>query len=289
MSNVAKVRVRLYGGLGNQIFQYYAGLNTSYLFGIEPEFDTRWLAADGSHPKSNILDFNFMQNMSLVTNESSQKINFRCQKIKNKIAQNSTLFSKAFCLNVPKNSGYVSIPMYKKGIELRGYYQSYDYYESCVSAGLKINWSLKFESSYFKQLKKDYDKKEFISLHIRGGDYLNKSEIYQQLGSDYYKNSVTKLRLKLGNMNVYVFSDDKSYARHILKNIKGVYFVDQDNLSASESMLLMSMGQGLIIANSTFSYWSAIINAGIYIIAPRFWFTKTAVSEYLYSPEWQVL
>jgi hypothetical protein len=288
MSDVGKIRVRLYGGLGNQIFQFYAGLNASYEFGADLEFDTRWLNTYGSHLNSSILNFNFMQNMSLVTVENSQKVNFTYQRIRNKVAQNSTLFSKAFCLNVPKNCGYIDIPMYKKGIELRGYYQSYEYYKNCVLFGAKTNWSQKFDSFYFKQLKNNYDKKQFISIHVRGGDYLNKPRIYQQLGSNYYKNSVRELRRTLGNLNVYVFSDDESYARYVLRNIKGVNYVDQNELSASEAMLLMSMGQGLIIANSTFSYWSAIINGSSYVIAPKFWFTNRAVSKYLYSPAWQI-
>jgi len=54
-------------------------------------------------------------------------------------------------------------------------------------------------------------------------------------------------------------------------------------------MILMSLGKALVIANSTFSYWAAMMNTGKLVLAPGKWFKTTPISSDLYPVQWRVL
>ena len=83
--------------------------------------------------------------------------------------------------------------------------------------------------------------------------------------------------------------DDAEYARSIFSSDIGFEFLNQKGLRASEAMILMSSAKGIITANSTFSYWAAMINAGNHIYAPKFWYTNTEADGNLYPPHWKIV
>lgn len=45
LKNNSVIRVRLFGGLGNQLFQYFAGLVVSKYHHAKLEVDSRWIQA----------------------------------------------------------------------------------------------------------------------------------------------------------------------------------------------------------------------------------------------------
>ena len=101
--------------------------------------------------------------------------------------------------------------------------------------------------------------------------------------------SLKDLKEKFGDIRVLVFSDDPEYARDIFSSDARFEFLNQDGLRASEAMLLMSSAKGIITANSTFSYWAAMINAGNHIYAPKFWYANTDADGNLYPPHWKIV
>jgi hypothetical protein len=150
-------------------------------------------------------------------------------------------------------------------------------------------WKLSFESTRFLEIKNILAAEPFIAMHIRGGDYLRTSSVYHKLDIRYFEDSLMSLRNELGGIRTFVFTDDYDYARKILKEIPGLEFLDQKGLRASEAMILISMAAGIVISNSTFSYWAAIINSSRFIIAPRYWFLNTKVDDNLYPPHWKLI
>jgi len=103
---------------------------------------------------------------------------------------------------------------------LRGYYQTFRYYEDVVRNFGIPDWNLKFESRQFKEIKQQFKLGKFIAAHVRGGDYLKKQNIYHRLDSVYYSNSLQYLQNSLGSLPVVVFTDDFNYCKKLLKDFK---------------------------------------------------------------------
>jgi hypothetical protein len=288
MKQEPKIRVRLFGGLGNQLFQYFAGLDVATKLDSRLELDFRWITSAYSHDKSDIQDFEFLKNIQMITTQNSGQLNYSFERLKTKLAQKSLFLAKLFNLDVPRNSGFNQIRFRGGNLELRGYYQSYLYFQNLnLSLGRNV-WKLNFESTRFREIKNILAVEPFIAMHVRGGDYLRRTSIYHKLDVRYFDDSLMSLRSELGDIRTFVFTDDCEHAREILKEIPGLEFFDQEGLRASEAMILISMAKGIIISNSTFSYWAAIINSGRFIIAPKYWFLNTKVDDNLYPPNWQL-
>jgi hypothetical protein len=224
----------------------------------------------------------------MITVENSGQINYLFERLKTKLAQRSLFFAKSFKLDVPRTSSFNEIRSSRGNLELRGYYQSNLYLRNLNSVLEKNYWKLSFESKRFLEIKNILAAEPFIAIHIRGNDYLDTSSIYHRLDGRYFENSLMSLRSELGSIRTFVFTDDYDYAREILKETPGLDFVDEKGLRASEVMILISMAKGMVISNSTFSYWAAVINSGRFIVAPKYWFLNTKVDENLYPPKWQL-
>lgn len=289
MNKSNDLKVRLFGGLGNQLFQYFAGLDLSLKNSSQLKVDARWIEAAYSQDESDIRDFRFLKDTPMITKAESGKIHFGLERVKTKIAGKSQVASKFFGLNVPIYPGFIEIVDLKPGVELRGYFQSYKYFENVKKNTEIHNWSLNNESQLFLETKRQLDSTPFIAIHVRGGDYLDKDNIYHKLDSTYYSESLRDFREKCSDNKVLVFSDDAEYAQSIFSSEVGFEFLNQNGLRASEAMILMSLAKGIITANSTFSYWAAMINAGNNIYAPKFWFANTKADGNLYPPHWKVI
>ena len=92
---------------------------------------------------------------------------------------------------------------------------------------------------------------DFIAIHVRGGDYRMKSRFYLQLGEDYYFKALSRIVEELNISRIIVFTDDTPYAKNLLNLPYSFEFLDQKDLRASESMLIMGLAKGIIISNST--------------------------------------
>lgn len=105
--------------------------------------------------------------------------------------------------------------------------------------------------------------KNCLSIHIRRGDYLVVNSLnptYKILDSHYYKNALSYFLTNFNIETILVFSDDIDEARKIIPHINA-HFVDWNKGNESwQDMLLMSRSKYNIIANSTFSLWGAYLN-----------------------------
>jgi hypothetical protein len=93
-------------------------------------------------------------------------------------------------------------------------------------------------------------------LHIRGGDYIGHGTHWIDL-ADYYARAVAMFP---ADTEFYVFTNDMDYAKQqsILSTIRYTFV---EELNEVESLLLMSRcSLGGVCANSTFSWWGAMLN-----------------------------
>jgi hypothetical protein len=98
-----------------------------------------------------------------------------------------------------------------------------------------------------------------VSIHVRRGDYVNLGLDF--VGIDYYRKAIEIIKTRIEDPVFFVFSDEN--VEEMFSNEKEKFFYIKGNTGkmAYIDMQLMSCCKHNIIANSTFSYWGAWLNA----------------------------
>lgn len=140
--------------------------------------------------------------------------------------------------------------------------------------------SPKFWNGYIEEVrnlfKQGIEYVDKVSLHIRRGDYV-KNEFYVDLcTTDYYQEAVKHFQdetfLVFCKDNQGRDEEDRIWVKAFMDSLGVPYeFAPMEN-SEIEDMNLMASCKGHIIANSTFSWWSAFLGGGK-TIAPKRWFS----------------
>lgn len=128
-----------------------------------------------------------------------------------------------------------------------------------------------------------------ITIHIRRGDYLQPpyDAIYGGICTDdYYVQAIDIIKRNFDNPTFFVFSNDMDWVKNNLK-LGNAYYIDCNTGANSPlDMYLMSKTKGLILANSTFSFWGARLNQSAKIVVyPKKWINKFAVPD-IFVNEW---
>jgi hypothetical protein len=182
-----------------------------------------------------------------------------------------------------ENNSFKKIELSNENTILCGYFQSYRYFDH--NKNFIVNKL--FTNDIVLNLIRKYDflKVCNVSIHVRRGDYLKLDNIYKILDLNYYENALTYFPK---NIKKIVFSDDIEYCRMFFKNIENIEFIE--NIEDYEQMILMSMCSNNIIANSTFSWWSAYLNknGNKKIIVPKKWYLNNKMSIDI-PKEWIIL
>jgi hypothetical protein len=194
-------------------------------------------------------------------------------------AHNYGLF-KIFKLAGYQNVGYVD----GETISVDSFHFNDEVYKSCPD---NVNISGFFQTEkYFCEIKdeiiKDFEFKktynkpfdEYISIHVRRGDYLGYQNHHPVLSIDYYKKAVSLIS---EDLPVVVFSDDIQWCKD------NIDFADYFSTSGTrgEDLYLMTVAKHNIIANSSFSWWGAWLNQNPekITVCPKIWF-GSAYSHY---------
>ena len=261
------VHVALEGGLGNQLFQFANGV--ALALKNDALLCLHWNHPRGTTPRNFDLDF-----LSLKTNvpyvvEANKTLILtpflgKSSVIKCVIASKRKEF-------IENSFNYSPFIFSKKEIYLKGYYQSWRYFENFqseirefISMGLK-NHAVK--SKFFNGFS-NYPN----MLHLRFGDYLLKpfSEVNGSLRSTYYAKGLDLLNIR--NQSILCVTDDVDLAQSKLSKLVP-NFTFPSHRDPLMDLLYLSMATNIIIANSTFSWWGAYLAIDASVIAPRDWFT----------------
>ena len=91
--------------------------------------------------------------------------------------------------------------------------------------------------------------------------------------NDYFERAIQYMKEHMDTPVFYVFSDDMDYVKENIK-LEDAFYIDGNRGNDSwQDMFLMSSCNHNIIANSTFSWWSAFLNShdNKIVIAPKRW------------------
>ena len=282
--------VQLGGGVGNQLFQYYAGLSFALrnkcLLNLYEYKDSKAFLLHGSR----IQDFRIRSSIMLLDDKPDEsffeKLQYRSQRLKK--GTPSFLFSQYTHYRSPVLGFDPKLDLLKPNLILSGYFQSYKYFEAAVGSNLELGTLdlVNDPTSYYFELLSLVKDFSTVALHVRRGDYVQISATVGLLDATYYKRALEELGSAVER--ILVFSDDVVAAQLLLGEVldSRVLFVSRI-LTPVESLKLMSLCDMVITANSSFSYWGAMMGSKkTVVISPKKWFRGEEDPEHLSPDSW---
>lgn len=148
------------------------------------------------------------------------------------------------------------------------YLQSYKYWEPHASHLIKKYFE--FQPNLIDKIKKVWYTSlvsNLVTVHVRLSDYVQFSDYHTNLQlTDYYKDATNLIKAQLnGKITLIVCSDNiewckGNFSKLLDSNISRFEILFSDSQSAVEDLVLQTLVNHNIIANSTFSYFGAYLN-----------------------------
>lgn len=264
----------LFGGLGNQMFQYAFGyavsknLKTQLYYYFDPSI--------GSIKRNFELDI-----FKLSGKEVSNRLIFFLYKLAFPQLREQG-FSYTNYSNAIKNNSTLS-----------GYWQSEKYF---IKHQKEIRSEFSFKNALVgknKNITNRITNSNSVSVHIRRGDYVENKKTNAHHGvcsKGYYQKAMSVVETNIKNPSYFFFSDDPEWARNNLSSKFESTYIDWNTGNQSYiDMQLMSLCKHNIIANSSFSWWGAWLNNNPKkkVITPKKWFANKSINTSdLIPPKW---
>ena len=257
------VKVRLQGGLGNQLFQYFAGIYFANLALTKPTFEI-FLS---NHSDSDIRHFQLPIEMPLKESNFSANV-----RLLDKFYRSFPFIEHLHHRDSSVAEAKLKTKKSNKDLYLTGYYQTHKYFDLAKEEDKEflIQRKIAAPSEYFLRQVANYSGGEFIGVHIRGGDYLYRNSIHVNLDSGYYSKAIGFMKERF-NLPLVIFTNDKVFSRDILGSTKEVNYFNDEGMTSAEVMSCMSYSKAIITANSSFSYWAALQGNVKNTVTPSKW------------------
>jgi len=279
--------VKLWGGLGNQMFQYADGRHLSLKNKTSLVLDLSRLTKTEpvSYTKRDFeLDvFNIRYKKKIYTDQLSYA---------------ARTYRKLFTKTVHENGNQFNpdVLSQKGNVVLNGFWQTEKYF-SDIGDIIRQDFTFKqTPDAANSKLLDEIKGTNSVSVHFRRGDYINNpvtAEVHETCSPAYYQTAMDLVGQKVKDTHFFVFSDEIEWVRKNVEITGKHTFVDVNKgVKSAGDMRLMAACKSNIIANSSFSWWGAWLNPNPnkIIIAPKKWFKDTAVAiNDLIPPNWITL
>ena len=287
MQKNESLTVEIAGGLGNQLFMFYAGLYFQEKYQRKVIFDTSDLSrVQGLHPGANIQTLGLLDDY--LTISRSNIANFKVDRVlsglrsfANRNSNGGTFSSEEIGFINPN-----SIPPEVKRI--RGYFQSWIYFDSLSEKPILSLQNLTSPSKWLLEKKERTKRENVLSLHVRRGDYaLPANRKNGILSLSYYKEAL----INAGDYDsIWIFSDSPKEVECDFLQLGCPFetIIPPKNSDPVESLLLMAATKKIVISNSTYSWWSAMIAGdGSVVYAPSKWYEFREDPSKLIPDNWK--
>ncbi len=287
------ITIRIFGGLGNQLFQYAFGRSLA----LKEKAD---LCLD-YYDQIIRTDFDG-ENLTKITDVFDLPVKLSIGKTRKDFVNRfhlghaDQLFTKIYLktryiIDENSNDYYDKQVKINKAAYVMGYWQSEEYFAD-IKEVIKKEYKFKIEDQISSlDIYKKLVTTNSVGVHIRGKDYLV-NPIYGRCDFSYYLNAIELIRKTNPDLKVFIFTDDLNYVNQnfqpLLKFSEIVNVQTKFKQDILE-LLLMSKCRHNIICNSSFSWWGAWLNnnPNKIIVAPQKWFIHPDYSsEKLIPAQW---
>lgn len=280
------------GGLGNQLFQYGAALQLSKVLGLPIAINETLLVSNRKFNSNLMRCF-----LELNQFESSIIEIYSLGKLKSEVLTKALTVERLLGDRAPKfllkfgifaNERQDQINIFrtiKKAVSINSYCSSPAYFSECQDELAQQISQIRNPSEWYLQSVKELVKDSPIALHIRLGDYTKFSSVYGRPDPEYYANAVNLITERIGERPIWLFSDEPELATEIVEKRINVSRVIDHNVSdrAIEHLNLLGKCQGIVCANSSFSWWSGFLSSklvkGSTVVFPRPMFDSPNLKE----------
>ena len=267
---------RLFGGAGNQLFQYAAGRALADQLGCDLALDNRYVSGsrDRGDCFAHFANARFTRDVRLPPAKHEGILRYGLWR---HLGRNPK-FQRERHLGF--NAGFFDLPDHSY---LHGYWQSQRYFgDSTAAIRRDLVFTTPLDTANTAMAAQIRTAPMPVSVHVRRGDYIA-SGSFQACTPEYYRSAVARLAEMLDTpLTCFVFSNDPTWARDNLALGHDTVIVDiNDESTGHFDLHLMSLCAHNVIANSTFSWWAAWLNdtPGKQVTAPQAWFAKDQLSN----------
>ncbi len=301
--NERKIIVRLVGGLGNQLFQLSAGLFMRETHSGKILVDTSALERVKERGIATPRNFSLAElfprierlnpiEISEISNvivrgaameglSALGTIIARLSHAIDRFQKTRSAYSEGLGFDILQTSHPNS-----RSIYLSGYWQSLEIAE-------KVKHIMRSEivmPANTSPQKKDVafllSRPTVAAIHIRRGDFFGRHKaIYGVTDIAYFMSGINFLKNK-GVSEFFFFSDDREWCQRSFPRDSRYHFLEQNLDYPSVDFWTMTHASNVVISNSSFSWWAAIMSNAQTIIRPKQW-TRTDNSERsIYPSDW---
>ena len=278
--------MRLFGGLGNQLFQYALGRNLSLNHKVPLSFDL-----SGFEPRSGVTQRQFaLAPFNLPATIATPKT------IAALTAKGLPAWVRPFWRRVERRlplrwrrtimesrrTFQAEVLQAEANVYVSGYWQEERYFAAVAAQVREDIIRRRTFAGGLGELAQEIERTRAVSVHVRRGDYVNSAATagtHGSCSSEYYAKAERWIEERLGGPRYFVFSDDIGWAsKHLVLRHPAVFVSGRFKQPEHVDLWLMSLCRHHLIANSSFSWWGAWLGEqpGSVIVAPRQWFAPTA-------------
>lgn len=283
------VIVRLWGGLGNQLFQYAYGYSVAKRSNTELRLDCRFYTdvflqknPRFTKQKMRLTDFPSINLCGEIPPEIRSTVDFLQRKNINRLLR----LPAHARIKMPLGFTYVKegrmqydhrYVQTQGNVYFDGYWQCERYF-SDFREELLPRLTPFCDEQRLSVLLQELKSENSVAVHIRRGDYVNGQSCYGNLylvPKTYYLDCIERVTEELPAPRFYFFSNDIEWAKKTFgQRDDFVYVSGTDGLTTMDEFCLMSRCKHQIVGNSTFSWWAAWLNTYTdkKIWAPARWF-----------------
>lgn len=297
----------LLGGLGNQMFQYAAGLAVARRRRTVLKLDVSWFrdyTEYEPHNRYGLECFNIAE--QFATKEEIDRVRGRPYRRTEhwaakaaglmRLPRLAEMHSSAGNWHIQKSPGFypefLDIP---DDSYLDGMWQSERFFCEDLGPLLRRHFSVRYpEPQSAARLADRIRSGPSALVHFRRGDYATDARFNREigmLGLDYYHRAIALLRSARPGLTLYIFSDDIDGVERTFKPEGPHVFVrGAEPWHICDELRLMALCDHAIVSNSTFAWWGTWLNPRIdrSIIAPDPWLAgKPVESSEVVPSSWQ--
>lgn len=285
---------RIWGGLGNQMFQYSFGYAVARKLRQELKLDISYFDKNNLRPYR-LNNYNLDYKKTVANKETP----FCIKTIRSKLPNKFIRICPRFKMKLPHGWTYIKETRFEynpalqniggDNIYLDGYWQCEKYFLEYSNDIFRQMTPIHNNSDEFLYWKSEIDQGQSVSVHLRRGDFIYQerkllavSHLYL-LGMEYYNRAINYFSRHVDNPVFYFFSDDIEWVKGQFSFLDNSRFIKIETPNGDiEEMRLMSNCKHHIVANSTFSWWGAWLDRKLHKItlAPeRYYGNKDIVPQ----------